>query len=652
MKKIDNDTERKVVQCMEEAVECANNGNDPSEAIAKVASKNKLTPPFVQRMVEAFNVSKTIAHLKQAEVDQRSNSFTLADFDTVINLMYPEKQAKEVKVAYDTRMYSLDAAKLTKIGTSITEFKLAKADVKPYDVRPEEAMENLIDLRQEARQLVKSAKLERDSAIFGLNRNISEICNHFSYISHENEKEFAERALCKYSVVATPILQMIKEHSGVDLPTTGTHSNKLYPDRKPYTLMDGAIDAASKLAEYTEVINQAEKHLRQIESMVVAPEKHAGEGGAALDNFFSEKEGGLIDIDQVGKWINQFQSLPESAREPAVRADIRDLDPFMSPRPVPRIGQLALPPGAYAMPSPEERYQRERQRFESDTGRSRELEGIAQEFEQMRDQQQTGEIEGRLQELAEVSTPEESWVFTPEGRLDELFGEGAGRSFQESLETQGQPPVPTQPASEKPRVPKPEKQKEEKKEKEKEDVWKTLDSLLGDRTSRKPQGAPSTDATAKRIKDLGERWSAPPRSRYEKLIDEMRNFAPDIAGEKQKALDKLYDPSNELNMRRWRAQVDINDMMTGDPIISSYPLNDVLQAYNELTSLMPRVVEQPIILRSLLRKILTTDVSVDEFTAKQMLDIEKGVGETRKPEGPGRAAPIKVPAKKDEGEKS
>lgn len=76
------------------AVKQANVGTDPSLAIAKAASDSGLNPQFTERLVEAFNSSKTLSHLNNSEMDKRAESFGLADKDVTLKAMYvPEKTA-------------------------------------------------------------------------------------------------------------------------------------------------------------------------------------------------------------------------------------------------------------------------------------------------------------------------------------------------------------------------------------------------------------------------------------------------------------------------------------------------------------------------------------------------------------------------------
>lgn len=71
----------------------------PSDAITKVASARNLPPEHIRRVVEAFNVSTTLAHFKEATGEDRAASFPLADADVVLSKLYPDNAQAPVKVA-------------------------------------------------------------------------------------------------------------------------------------------------------------------------------------------------------------------------------------------------------------------------------------------------------------------------------------------------------------------------------------------------------------------------------------------------------------------------------------------------------------------------------------------------------------------------
>ena len=90
----------------------------------------------------------------------------------------------------------------------------------------------------------------------------------------------------------------------------------------------------------------------------------------------------------------------------------------------------------------------------------------------------------------------------------------------------------------------------------------------------------------------------------------------------------LEDPKHQNEMRKIKAHAMLNGMLT-DPEspISGHDPDEVLAAYNEISSLAPRVAEQPAAIRPILARKLQGNVQ--PFEAKEVTDIEKGIAATR-----------------------
>jgi len=99
--------ELEVTNAVKRVISQVNDGANPSESIAKIASEHKFPPDIARRMVEAFNSSKTLFMFKQSDFD-RTSEFELADIRRVLREMYPrgtqEKRASFAGVPDD---YSL-----------------------------------------------------------------------------------------------------------------------------------------------------------------------------------------------------------------------------------------------------------------------------------------------------------------------------------------------------------------------------------------------------------------------------------------------------------------------------------------------------------------------------------------------------------------
>ena len=89
MEKMSKELESRVILALEGIVGQINGGADPNTAIQKAAEENKFGPPIVQRIVEAVNTSRTLAHFKTAKGADRAATFPLADAKVILDSMYP-----------------------------------------------------------------------------------------------------------------------------------------------------------------------------------------------------------------------------------------------------------------------------------------------------------------------------------------------------------------------------------------------------------------------------------------------------------------------------------------------------------------------------------------------------------------------------------
>jgi len=96
------------------------------------------------------------------------------------------------------------------------------------------------------------------------------------------------------------------------------------------------------------------------------------------------------------------------------------------------------------------------------------------------------------------------------------------------------------------------------------------------------------------------------------------------------AIEELGDPALESERKSIRTRMLLRDLMQSDDVLSRYPREAVLEAFNDIASLAPTVVESPIALRALLRKHVETGQLAPEDVST-IIELEKG---TKGLEGP------------------
>lgn len=85
---------------------------------------------------------------------------------------------------------------------------------------------------------------------------------------------------------------------------------------------------------------------------------------------------------------------------------------------------------------------------------------------------------------------------------------------------------------------------------------------------------------------------------------------------------ELSDPNHENELRKIRTQALIAELMNDD-VIGGYDPQQVVNAYNEISQMAPEASQQPLAVRSLLRRHLQGNV--EPFEAQQVADIEKAM---------------------------
>lgn len=104
-------------------------------------------------------------------------------------------------------------------------------------------------------------------------------------------------------------------------------------------------------------------------------------------------------------------------------------------------------------------------------------------------------------------------------------------------------------------------------------------------------------------------------------------------------VSKLDDPRHNAELQRIRAQSLLTSMLAdrSEPI-SGYAPSEVVQAYNEVSQLAPRVATLPGAVRPLLRRRL--EGRLEPFETKEIVDLDRTVGQSR-----GRSSEKSAPKK-------
>lgn len=100
------------------------------------------------------------------------------------------------------------------------------------------------------------------------------------------------------------------------------------------------------------------------------------------------------------------------------------------------------------------------------------------------------------------------------------------------------------------------------------------------------------------------------------------------------ALASITDPAHEATLRNIRTQATLQDLMHNDEVIKGYPYHEVLNAFNDISNLSPRSVDQHAIMQTMLRQRLSQG-QLSNFELDQALGMEQKLKQRE-----GSSAPI------------
>ena len=85
---------------------------------------------------------------------------------------------------------------------------------------------------------------------------------------------------------------------------------------------------------------------------------------------------------------------------------------------------------------------------------------------------------------------------------------------------------------------------------------------------------------------------------------------------------QIEDPEHEQALRQIRLQATLQSLLNYDPIVQSYDPEEVIVAFNELSQAAPATLDNPVMLRANLRRLLQGDIATHEANQLQSADIE------------------------------
>ena len=321
--------EERIVTALGQAVKLANDGMTPDEALTKIAEDEKFTPQITQRMIEAFNISKTLHHLKKSAEAERAKSFPIASPESILGSIWPKEPETADKAAAEALHtdYLFPKAAGDFMGADRIRDLPALTDKtpEPYAVDPGALAKRAIDSQHKLWTLLKQAKDAYREMFFRLYGQVDKAAAYWQRVSPAIEFEEAEkRAYARFGDIGSAFMDMVYSSGHLDdrrrhikrasaLPATQMSFDAT---KAPYDIIDDAVFVSKQLVrlakESAEVEATMHEHaLANLDRLPPQPVE------AAID-FYLPKEAaddGLVKAAKKDMPDFQAQDRPAKVKE-------------------------------------------------------------------------------------------------------------------------------------------------------------------------------------------------------------------------------------------------------------------------------------------------------------------------------------------------
>jgi uncharacterized coiled-coil protein SlyX len=231
--------ESRIVRAIEEAIAWANTGLTPNQAIQKVAEAQQLMPPVIARMVEGFNKSKTVYHLKTAAEADRAKPFELADTAQIVAAIY-DRPAVVEKVAGQ-----LPTADFSRLGLPVME-KVAAAP-RPETIPVHSFAARLEKYAEFCRQVMTTLSFRVAEQRRNFDREIEKAAAELQRLTPPKLRKVAQMVRNGYPESGVKLMQVLRAYTRCDFPDLEkTAHGVIFPAEEPYLAIARVYDAAGR----------------------------------------------------------------------------------------------------------------------------------------------------------------------------------------------------------------------------------------------------------------------------------------------------------------------------------------------------------------------------------------------------------------------
>lgn len=211
MKNLSKQAEEQAMTALKAAVELSNGGMVPSEAITKAAEDAQLPPQMVQRLVEAFNTSKTLSHFKKSSGADKAKSFPLADASSVLGKLFPEKpETEQTKAAGSLHPdYWTEGEALVK-AAKVELPPMVETPPEPYERDPAAFAKSALDFRNKIASGLNSVEGSYREFFYRMMGEMDKLAGYWRQMTPVEPFDLVEkRAYARYGKPSVPFMEMI-----------------------------------------------------------------------------------------------------------------------------------------------------------------------------------------------------------------------------------------------------------------------------------------------------------------------------------------------------------------------------------------------------------------------------------------------------------
>jgi hypothetical protein len=237
VKRISKETERNLIDALDEVRDRVADGATPTDAVAKVAADRDCPAGHVQLMVQAYNTMQSnLQRQRGSTPSEKSAHFELADATQVLDRLFPDpvNSAKQASAISDD--YRRPPARPLPSYADGSAVHVKQASSVPRDTArlSKRAFDLVADLRQEHERQRREANgcLRKVAAAYG------ELVDYFQQHYRESFGTVRERSLTYFGPTAGPIFdKLAEERSTWSREAPSRQAAPLEPDQAPYSLV-------------------------------------------------------------------------------------------------------------------------------------------------------------------------------------------------------------------------------------------------------------------------------------------------------------------------------------------------------------------------------------------------------------------------------